>query len=68
MFERQKERGRIVMTRKRVVMESVLFRDIYRLFCIYDQGMVLTQRYGRDLDLSRQYEQTESLPAQALLE
>lgn len=29
------------------------------------QGMVLTQRYVRDLDLSRQYEQAESLPAQA---
>ena len=29
------------------------------------QGMVLTQRYVRDLDLSRQYEQTEFLPAQA---
>lgn len=36
----------------------------YFVFMIL-QGMVLTQRYVRDLDLSRQYEQTESLPAQA---
>ncbi|MGC6586318.1 hypothetical protein ACPV3A_15295 [Paenibacillus sp. Dod16] len=56
------------MTRKRVVMESVLFAAaIYIGYFVFMmlQGMVLTQRYVRDLDLSRQYEQTESLPAQA---
>jgi hypothetical protein len=55
------------MTRKRVEMESVLFAAaIYIGYFVFMmlQGMVLTQRYVRDLDLSRQYEQTQSLQAQ----
>ncbi|WP_098747253.1 hypothetical protein [Paenibacillus sp. EZ-K15] len=55
------------MTRKRVVMESVLFASAiyigYFVFMIL-QGMVLTQRHVRDLDLTRQYERAESLQAQ----
>ncbi|WP_246059785.1 hypothetical protein [Paenibacillus lautus] len=55
------------MTRKRVVMESVLFAAaIYIGYFVFMmlQGMVLTQRHVRDLDLTRQYEQAESLQAQ----
>ncbi|WP_339266367.1 hypothetical protein MKY48_22415 [Paenibacillus sp. FSL W8-0187] len=55
------------MTRKRVVMESVLFAAAiyigYFVFMIL-QGLVLTQRHVRDLDLTRQYERAESLQAQ----
>lgn len=55
------------MTRIRVVMESVLFAAAiyigYFVFMVL-QGMVLTQRYVRDLDLTRQYEQSESLQTQ----
>ncbi|MBT2763132.1 hypothetical protein [Paenibacillus sp. ISL-20] len=55
------------MTRKRVVMESVLFAAAiyigYFVFMIL-QGLVLTQRHVRELDLTRQYERAESLQAQ----
>ncbi|MGG3306490.1 hypothetical protein ABER23_03570 [Paenibacillus lautus] len=55
------------MTRKRVVMESVLFAAAiyigYFVFMIF-QGLVLTQRHVRDLDLTKQYERAESLQSQ----
>ncbi|MGG3507535.1 hypothetical protein ABES58_18890 [Paenibacillus lautus] len=55
------------MTRKRLVMESMLFAAAiyigYFVFMIL-QGLVLTQRHVRDLDLTRQYERAESLQAQ----
>ncbi|MCV4232295.1 hypothetical protein OHJ21_14015 [Virgibacillus sp. LDC1] len=55
------------MTRKRVVMESVLFAAaIYVGYFVFMmlQGMVLTQRHVRNIDLALQYEQAESLQAQ----
>ncbi|MEC0201998.1 hypothetical protein P4H39_05090 [Paenibacillus lautus] len=55
------------MTRKRVVMESVLFAAaIYIGYFVFMmlQGMVLTQRHVRDLDLTRHYERVETLQTQ----
>ncbi|MGG3279836.1 hypothetical protein [Paenibacillus solani] len=55
------------MTRKRIVIESILFAAaIYAgyLALMVVQGMILTQRYVPNLEMTRHYEQTQTLQSQ----
>lgn len=55
------------MTRKRIIIESILFAAViyagYLAFMVV-QGMILTQRFMADPEITRQYEQTQALQSQ----
>lgn len=55
------------MTRKRIVMESILFAAaIYAGYLVFMvlQGMILSQRYVSNAEMARQYEQNQTLQSQ----
>ncbi|WP_242615143.1 hypothetical protein [Paenibacillus solani] len=55
------------MTRKRIVLESVLFAAAIYAGCMafmVVQGMILTQRYVPNLEITSQYEHAQTLQSQ----